>query len=270
MKKWLIALFVIFVFAFNATANDNSLWEKSTLNQIIKRGVLRVGLEAGYMPFEMKNKKGEIVGFDVDVLKRMAKAMGVKLELVNTAWDGIIPALLTEKFDMIMSGMTVTAKRNLQINFADPYIVVGQTIILKKDLANEVKSYKDLNNSKYKVATKLGTTGHEAVKKYMPKAKINAFETELDALMDVVNGKSDAFVYDLPYCALRYPDNKDKVVFLDKAFTYEPLAIAIRKGDPDFLNWINNFLAQIKGDGTYDKIYAKWFLNNSWQKDIIK
>ena len=94
-----------------------------TLDDIQDRGILRVGMEPGYMPFEMTNQKGDIIGFDVDMAKRIAKAMGVKLELVSTAWDGIIPGLLTKKYDMIMSGMTLTQERNLKVNFATPYIV---------------------------------------------------------------------------------------------------------------------------------------------------
>ena len=97
----------------------------STLDAVLERGVLRVGFDAGYQPFEMTNKQGQYIGFDVDLAKMVAKEMGVKVEFVNTAWDGIIPALLTNKFDVIMGGMTVTPQRNLRVNFADPYIVVG-------------------------------------------------------------------------------------------------------------------------------------------------
>ncbi len=86
--------------------------------------------------------------------------------------------------------------------------------------------------------------------------------------MELLNGNADAFIYDLPQCAIHYSTHKDKLVFLSKPFTYEPLAFAIKKGDPDFINWLNNFLAQIKGDGTYDKFYAKWFLSNKWLKNI--
>ncbi|HKY90058.1 MAG TPA: transporter substrate-binding domain-containing protein, partial [Nevskiaceae bacterium] len=110
-----------------ARASDQALWEKSTLNQIIKRGELRVGLEAGYMPFEMLDKNGNIIGFDVDIAKKMASVLKVKVRFVNTQWDGIIPALLTDKFDILMGGMTITPERNLQVNFCKPYIVVGQT-----------------------------------------------------------------------------------------------------------------------------------------------
>ena len=240
-----------------------------SLNDIQERGVLRVGMEPGYMPFEMTNQKGEIVGFDVDMAKRIAKAMGVKLELVSTAWDGIIPALLTKKFDMIMSGMTITPERNLKIAFADPYIVVGQSILVKKEYAGEVKSYKDLDNKKFKVGSKLGTTGEQSTKRMIGKAQYISFETEQEGVMDLVNGKIDAFVYDLPYMAIANAQKSEgKLIFLDKPFTYEPLGWAIRHDNPNFLNWLNNFLAQMKNDGTYDKIYDKWFNHDDWVKQL--
>ncbi|MCW8892093.1 MAG: transporter substrate-binding domain-containing protein [Deltaproteobacteria bacterium] len=240
-----------------------------TLDEIQNRGTLRVGMEPGYMPFEMTNQKGEIVGFDVDMAKRIAKAMGVKLELVSTAWDGIIPGLITKKYDMIMSGMTLTQERNMKVSFATPYIVVGQSILLKKEYAADVKSYKDLNNKKYKIASKLGTTGEQAVKRMIPNASYISFETEQEGVMDLINGKIDAFVYDLPFMAIANAQkNNGSLVFLDEPFTYEPLSWAIRQGNHDLLNWLNNFMNQVKSDGTYDKIYAKWFLSDEWLKQV--
>ncbi len=240
-----------------------------TLDDIQSRGVLRVGMEPGYMPFEMTNKRGDIVGFDVDMAKRMAKAMGVKLELVSTAWDGIIPALITRKFDIIMSGMTLTQERNLKISFASPYIVIGQSILIDKKLAGEIKSYKDLNNKKYEVASKLGTTGEQATKRMIPKATYISFETEQEGVMDLLNGKIDAFVYDLPFNAIAFAEKgQKKLLLLDEPFTYEPLAWAVNKGNADFINWLDNFLVQSKNDGTYDKIYKKWFLSDAWLKDL--
>ncbi|GAB4258534.1 MAG: transporter substrate-binding domain-containing protein [Deferrisomatales bacterium] len=243
--------------------------QAGTLDEILERGTLRVGLEPMYMPFELHSKTGEIIGFDVDMAKRMAKAMGVELELVSTAWDGIIPALLTKKFDIIMSGMTATQERNLRVNFANPYIVVGQTILINKKYEGKIQSYKDLNDSKYKITSKLGTTGEQAVKRLIPKATYLSFETEQEGVMEVVNGRADAFVYDLPYCAVAMAQRGEgKLVFLDNPFTYEPLAWAVRKGDYDFINWLNNFLNQVKHDGTYDKIYKKWFLDDTWMKEL--
>ncbi len=245
------------------------LVEQSTLEEILKRRELRVGFESGYMPFEMTDKKGNVVGFDIDMAKEMAKAMGVKFVPVNTAWHDIIPALTTKKFDIIMSGMTITQERNLKINFADPYIVVGQTILLAKKHEGRVKSYKDLNKPGYIITSKLGTTGEQAVKRLIPEANYKSFETEAVAALEVVNGKADAFVFDLPYCAVfNAQQGKGKLVFLDEPITYEPLAWAINKGDPDFLNWLNNFLRQVKNDGRYQRIYNKWIKSNEWLEEV--
>ncbi|AOY57998.1 MULTISPECIES: transporter substrate-binding domain-containing protein [Desulfococcus] len=250
-------------------AADIDLAKKSTIEQILQKGELRVGFEAGYMPFEMTDQKGEFVGFDIDMAKMMAKAMGVKFVPVNTAWDGIIPSLITGKFDIIMSGMTVTQERNLKVNFADPYIVVGQAILLNKKHEGAITSYKDLNDSKYIVTSKLGTTGEQAVKRYIPKCTYKSFETETEAVLEVINGKADAYVYDQPNCVvIMAQQGSGNLVFLDEPFTYEPLAWAITKGDPDFLNWLNNFLRQVKNDGRYDQIYNKWIKSTDWYQNV--
>jgi polar amino acid transport system substrate-binding protein len=266
MKK--LALLVAVVMAV-VTFSAGAVFAVDTLAEIQKRGILRVGMEPGYMPFELTNQKGEIIGFDVDMAKRMAKAMNVKLELVSTAWDGIIPALLTNKFDVLMSGMTLTQTRNLSVNFAQPYILIGQSILLRKDLADEVEDYKDLNDPKYTVASKLGTTGEQATKRMIGQAKYISYETEQEGVMELVNGRIDAFIYDLPFNAIAISQKgAGKIVHLDKPFTKEPLAWAIRRGDPDFLNWLNNFMSQVKFEGVYEKIYNKWIQDDAWLKEI--
>jgi polar amino acid transport system substrate-binding protein len=274
MKKVLVlsvvALFAVgFIFSASVFSADIELAKKSTIEKILKRGELRVGFESGYVPFEMTDKTGKFIGFDMDYARRMAKEMGVKFVPVNTEWDGIIPALMTDKFDIIMGGMTITQERNLKINFAEPYIVVGQTILLNKKHEGTVKSYKDLNDPKYILTSRLGTTGEQAIKRYMPKATYKSFQSEAEAGLEVINGKADALVYDLPYCGFLYgSQGKGKTVFLDEPFTYEPLAWAINKGDPDFLNWLNNFLRQTKGDGFYDRLYQKWIIGTDWKKEL--
>lgn len=270
IKKILIAFLLII--NTNLFADDINLWKKSTLNQIIERGELRVGLEPGYMPFEMKDKKGRLIGYDVDIAKAMAKAMGVKLKIVPTAFDGIIAGLITSKFDIIISGMTITQQRNLKVNFSDSYIVVGQTVLLNKKLENEIKNAKDLDNEKYTVTAKLGQTGEIVARKFFKKAKVVTFDTEGDAVSEVLNGRVDAFVNDQPFNVV-FMDGKgkDSLVHLDTPLTYEPLGFAIRKGDPDFLNWLNNFLRQIKEDkviNLHEKLYHKWFVDTKWLKKV--
>jgi len=265
MKKimWLIVS-VMLVLTMSSTASAEDV-----LQAIQKRGTLLVGMEAGYMPFEMRNKRGKIVGFDVDMTTAMAKAMGVKVKFINTNWDGIIPSLQTKKFDIIASGMTVTQERNLKVNFADNYITVGQTILLNKKLAKKIKSYKQLNNKRYTIASKLGTTGEQAAKRMIPRAKYIGYETEQEGTLEVINGRIDAFIYDLPFNAIMASSKaKGKVIHLDQPFTFEPLGWAIRKNDPNFLNFLNNFMFQVRNDGTYDKIYRKWFKSSKWLKGV--
>ena len=238
------------------------------LDDISKSGELRACFDAGYMPFEMKAKNGKFIGFDIDLGKLMAKQMGVKYVPVNTAWDGIIPALTTGKCDIIMAGMTINAKRNMSVNFADPYIVVGQSILLNPKLKGKIKSYKDLNDPAYTVTSKLGTSGEQATQKMLSKAKYHAFETETDAAMEVANGKADAMIYDMPFVSIYAAQEKEKTASILEPFTYEPLGWAVKQGDPDFLNFLNNFLSQIKGDGSYDRLYDKWFKSDAWLAQI--
>ena len=274
MKKGLLFGLAVFLFAgffFSTTAMgaDIELAKKSHVEKILQRGELRVGFESGYVPFEMTDKKGNFIGFDMDFGRRLAKSMGVKFVPVNTAWDGIIPALMTDKFDIIMGGMTITQERNLKILFADPYIVVGQTILLNKKHEGKVLSYKDLNDPKFILTSRMGTTGEQAIKKYIPKATYKGFESEAEAGLEVINGKADALVYDLPFCGFLYgSQGQGKTVFLNEPFTYEPLAWAINKGDPDFLNYLNNFLRQSKGDGFYEQVYNKWIIGSDWKKEL--
>lgn len=268
-----IILILLFIFNINLLlADDINIWKKSTLNEILERGELRVGLEPGYMPFEMKDKRGRIIGYDVDMAKAIAKAMDVKLKIIPTAFDGIIAGLLTNKFDIIIAGMTITQQRNLKINFSDPYLVVGQTILLNKKFKDEIKTAKNLDNEKYTITAKLGQTGEIVARKFFKSAKINTFDTEAEAVAEVLNGKAAAFVNDQPYNAM-FMDakGKDKLIHMDKSLTYEPLAFAIRKGDPDFLNWLNNFLRQIKNDkviNLHEKLYKKWFIETDWLKKV--
>lgn len=268
MKKIVLALAVLFTSSL--FADDINLWKKSTLNKILERGEMQVCMEPGYMPFEMKDKKGRIIGYDVDMAKKMAKEMGVKVKFLPTAWDGIIAALITGKCDIIMSGMTITQQRNLKVNFANPYIVVGQTIMMKKGLS--AKSAKDLDKAEYTIATKLGVTGEIATRKFFKKAKIVTFETEADAASEVLNGRAHAMVYDQPYNVLFMSDKgKGKLIHLDTPLTYEPLGWAVRKGDPDFLNWLNNFLRQMKEDKVvnfHDNLYKKWLVDTKWLKRV--
>ena len=271
MKKLLFVLLISMLIgsfwigsAMAFTTED--LAKSSALEEILKRGELRVGLEAGYQPFEMQDEKGNIVGFDVDIAYEMGKAIfgkggEKKVKLINTAWDGIIPSLMTHKFDIIMSGMTALQSRNLKVNFCDPVYYIGQCLLINKKDAGKYKSYKDLNKKDVVITSKLGVTGGFTAEKLMPKAELRLFKTEAEGALQVANGLADAFIYDEPQVRVFAAKYQKDTIGIFEPLTYEPLAWAIRKGDPDFLNWLNNFLAQIHGDGRWDKFKQKWFVD---------
>ena len=238
----------------------------SALEEILKRGELLVGMEAGYQPFEMQDEKGNIVGFDVDMAHEMGKAIfgkggEKKVKLMNTAWEGIIPSLMTHKFDIIMSGMTALQSRNLKVNFCDPVYYIGQCLLINKKDKGKYKSYKDLNKKGIIVTSKLGVTGGFTAERLMPKAELKLFKTEAEGALQVANGLADAFIYDEPQVRVFAAKYKKTTMGLFEPLTYEPLAWAIRKGDPDFLNFLNNFLAQTRGDGRWEQIKQKWFVD---------
>ena len=263
MKKFLATVL------FAAATLTGFSAQAGAIDDAVKAGTLRVGMDPTYMPFEMTNKRGEIIGFEVDLLKAMAKAMGVKLELVSTGYDGIIPALLTNKFDMIGSGMTLTQERNLRLNFSEPFIVVGQTLLIRKELEGTIKSYKDLNTADYRITSKLGTTGEMVAKKLMSKAKYHGYDNEQEGVLDVVNGKADAFIHDAPYNLIAVSRAENSALLaLQQPFTFEPLAFGVKKGDFDSINWINHFLNQVAQDGTYDRLHDKWFKDAAWMAEI--
>jgi polar amino acid transport system substrate-binding protein len=269
-----------------ALATDVEFSKGSTLEGIVERGELRIGLEVGYMPFEMIDKRSglrqkeirhgglrrkgrqlSLMGFDIDMGIEMAKALGVKPVFVDTLWPGIIPALNLGRFDIIFGGMSVTEGRKKSVDFANPFMTVGQTVLLNAKHAETVQSYEDLNDPKFIVVSKPGTTGEEAVQRLIPKATYETADTEIEGAMRVLKGTADAFVYDFPFNAVfntMHPS--DQLVFLDQPFTKEPIAWAIRKNDPDFLKFLNAFLLRMKADGRFDRIYHKWFLSMDWHK----
>ena len=271
-----------------ALAADAELAKDSTLEGIMRRGELRIGLEVGYMPFEMidkrsglrqkniqhggfrrKGRKLSLMGFDIDMGVEMAKALGVKPVFVDTLWPSIIPALKLGRFDVIFGGMSVTESRKEKVDFADPFMTVGQTVLLNAKHKETVKSYKDLNDPKYVVVSKPGTTGEMAVKKMIPEATYETADTETAGATRVLNGTADAFVYDFPFNAVfSAMHDSDGLIFLDEPFTEEPIAWAIRKNDPDFMNFLNSFLDQIQADGRFDKMYDKWFNSSDWYKFV--
>lgn len=235
------------------------IFESSTLNEVIKRNKLIVGMEVEFFPFEYANEKGEPVGFDVDIARLAAKELGVEIEIKDMEFNGLIPALQGGKVDMIISGMTRTLTRAKTVSFTEPYFETGLCLLLSKKKAPDINDVKELNNEGRVIAVKLGTTGDIIATQMLAKAQINRYKDETACVREVVTGRADAFIYDQLSISKHNRENPDSTRAILKPFTYEPFAIALRKGDFDFLNWLNMYIETIKRDGRYDELYKKYF-----------
>ncbi|MEJ2470840.1 MAG: transporter substrate-binding domain-containing protein [Desulfuromonadales bacterium] len=272
MWRKIIGLLIMFALvslpAFGAQIRQE-LVSQSTLAGIIDQNQIRVGF-ATFVPWAMKDKTGGYTGFEIEVATRLAEDMGVDIVFVPTKWSGIIPALLTGKFDIIIGGMGITPERNLKVNFSDPYEFTGMSILANRKLATGRTSLEAFNNADTTVVARIGTTAASAAKKYLPNAQLNLFDDEGQALQEVLNNRAAAMVSSQPFPefqALKYPDK----LFLPlegKTFTQEPIGFAIRKGDVDFLNFLNNWIRVRTADGWLQERFAYWFTTREWQDRI--
>ena len=244
---------------------QDQLIAEGTIETVLKRGVLRVGMST-FVPWAMKDKTGKLIGFEIDVATRLAKDMGVKVEFVPTKWAGIIPALLTGKFDVIIGGMGILPKRNLKVNFTMPYDVTGMSIVAHKEHAAGFDSLEDFNRPDVTISVRLGSTAVAAAKKFMPKAKLRKFDDESQAYQELINGKAHAVVGSAPmptFQALKYSEKL--FLPLKGTFTKEPIGFALRKGDFDTLNFFNNWITVVKAEGWLKERKHYWFETRDWE-----
>jgi polar amino acid transport system substrate-binding protein len=218
-----------------------------------------VGTDAAYAPFESQNEKGEIVGLTIDVVNAAAAKAGIQVKFVNTPWEGIFNALAQGDRDMLASSITITDERKQTMDFTNPYFDAYQLIAVKA--SSKVTKFDDLK--KLKVGVQTGTTGDEAVTKLLGKNNTNVkrFESTPLALKELEAGGVDAVVADngvVVNYVTNNPGAKFKTVS-DKAFVPEQYGFAVKKGNTELLEKLNKGLADIKADGTYDQIYAKYF-----------
>lgn len=216
--------------------------------------VIVMGTNAEFEPFEYRDGL-EITGFDVEIAKKVAEKLGKELVIEDMAFDSLIMALNSDKIDFIAAGMTATDERRTQVDFSDSYFNSQQMIIVKAD-DTSIATAEDLVGKK--VGVQLGTTGDLFVSGTEGIAEVVQLQTGTQAVMDLKNGKIDAVVIDAEP-AKKMTEGQSDLKLLDVPFVEEEYAIAVKKGDADVLTAINETLADIKADGTYDEIYAKYF-----------
>jgi len=268
MVRGVFILVMVLGFAASGWCGEiqQKLVQESTIDQIARRGTLRVGMDV-FVPWAMKDKKGDLIGFEIDVAQQLGKDMGVKVEFVPTKWSGIIPALLAGKFDVIIGGMSITPQRNMKINFTNPYYYSSQGILANKEKAKGF-SVADFNSADVVLAARLGSTAALAAKKAFPKAKLRLFDDEPSAVQEVRNGRVHAMIASQPLPAHMAADNPDILRAYNEQLMKEPIAFGVRKGDFDTINYFNNWIEMVRAKGWIDERYQYWFLSRDWKNQI--
>ncbi len=271
MKNFLRRVIKFPVLILLATFLSGQVAHAGTIEDIQKRGKMIVGV-ATFVPWAMRAKSGELIGFEIDVANKMAQDIGVEVEFRPTALDGIIPALLSKKFDLIITGMALKPKRNLAVNFTEPYafLKVGMAANKAKAEKDGLKTLEDWNNSKVILTIKRGTAPGETAGRLFPKAKLRQFDDDAQALQDVLNGNAHGFLTSEPKPTNYVLDSPDVLYHPFGIGPWDPTAsvIAVRKGDPDALNFLNNWIRYRTLDRWLQTTHDKWFKTRDWQKLI--
>ncbi len=247
MKKFLVFVLisVLVVLTFSGV-----------IDEIKKRGYIIMGTEATFPPFEFVDKQTkQVVGFDVDIAKMIAKKLGVRLVIKDIAFDGLIPALMMNKIDMIVAAMTITPERAKMVSFSDPYFTAGQVIVVRKSDSFRPKSYEDLKG--HRVGVQQGTTADIDVSK-VKGVDIVRYTRFTDAFLDLAIGRTDAVVLDAAP-AQAYVKFNPKLTISSPVLSEEKYGIAVRKEDKDLLDFINEVLKEMNSKTCYDFLVSLWF-----------
>ena len=253
-----------------AQDTQQSLASESVIETIKERGVLRVGMST-FVPWAMRDKNGDLIGFEIDVAKKLATDMDVEIEFVPTAWDGIIPALIAGKFDVIIGGMSITAARNLTVNFTIPYANSSLGVMANKELAEGLEWPAGYDSADVTFACRRGATPCIYIQENFPKATLRQFDDDGQVEQEVLNGNAHAMLSSQPKPAFAIFENPD-VAFAPTTEKIEPNseAFALRKGDPDALNFFNNWILLNWQNNWLEETHAYWFGGRPWADQLAQ
>ncbi len=241
---------------------------ESVVEAIKRRGAIKIGVSV-FLPWSMRDRNGELIGFEIDVGRKLAEDMGVDAEFIPTAWDGIIPALVSGKFDVIISGMSITPQRNLTVNFTDPYAFSGATIVANRQLT-EGFSMEDYNNADVTFTARRGTLSALVIANNFPDAELLLFDEDGTATQELLNGNAHATMASEPVPSRdvkTYPDILH--IPFDMLFDEQGEGFALRKGDPDALNFFNHWIAIHWRSGWLQERHDYWFTTEDWADRVV-
>jgi len=239
------------------------------LQKILASGELRVGLSGNQPPLNMRDKKGEIIGLEVDLMNALAHSMGLETRFETMPFADLLPALEKGEVDLVISGMTITPERNARVAFAGPYFISGKSVLTKSEMIARVDDATELDDPNRTYAALAGSNSEQFVREALPKAKLVATRDYDSAVQMVIDGRVEAMIADFPICTLsvlRHPEAG--LTTLMTPFTIEPLGIALPADDPLLVNLVTNYLNTLEGTGLLARFKAKWFSDGSWVSEL--
>ncbi len=261
MRRRIFVLFISIIL-FGALFTAGCSEEKGdSLERVKKEGELSFAMSGGYPPFNFYNNKNELVGFDVDVCKEVAKRLGVKEDLITTEWSGIIEGLRSGAYDTILGSMAVTDKRKEVVNFSEPYYYSGAQVVVKKG-----HSFTDVQDLKGKIIGVVIGTTFEKDAQELGAADVKLYKDDNQTLLELNNGSIDAVITDRVVGVNAVNGDNFGVELLGSPLRSEDIAVAIRKGDDSLLQAVNKIIEEMHEDGTLSQLSEKWLKTDITKK----
>jgi ABC-type amino acid transport substrate-binding protein len=268
MKKKIVITFLL-VLVFTGFAAGIQAADAPVLKRVLETGQLRVGMTGNQPPMNVKSRTGAFIGLDVDLANMLADTMGVKLTMVPMPFPKLLAALEAGEVDMVMSNMSITAQRTVDVTFIGPYMVSGKSILTKSTNLAAVSTANEINKAEFKIAVLENSTSQQFVELNLAKATLVKTQDYDEAIDMVLNNEVDLMVADLSTCVLavmRHPDSS--LATLKAPLNMEPIGIAISNEDAQFANLLDNFLATYKAAGILEMLRKKWLENDAWISSI--
>ncbi|HSF16188.1 MAG TPA: transporter substrate-binding domain-containing protein [Vicinamibacteria bacterium] len=262
-------LFFTTLFLTQGAAVPTHGQEWPVLERIVKTGKIRVGMSGDQAPFNVRSRSGELIGFEVDLVRMMAQSMGVFVEYVAKPFPELLPALKAGDVDIVMSGMAITAERSLEAVFVGPYLMSGKSLLTNDPALAEVTRTEDINQTGLTIATLRNSTSQAFAEKHLPIAKLVTVETYDEGIQMVVDDEVDALVADMPACnvaVLRYPDRN--LMTLSAPFTVEPIGIAVRATELPLQSLLDNYVEAYKESGIVELLQVQWLESGDWISEL--
>jgi polar amino acid transport system substrate-binding protein len=274
MKKWTIVIVALLLFLsgcaqMNANTANASPSASPVIDRILQRGELVVGTAGNMPPLNMTTKEGELIGYEIDLAKNMASAMGVRAKMEVMPFAELLPALQSGKIDLILSNMTITPGRNLKVAFVGPYFESGKAFLTKIKTIATADEPGDIDAKNTRLVALKGSTSQAFVEKAISDATLVIANDYDEAVKMVLEDKVHAMVADYPICVVsifRYPDQG--LLSVVTTLTYEPIGVGVPAGDPLLVNWVENFLGIAEKVGLFEELKNKWLLKADWLRRL--